>query len=253
MRTVLWASLVLGASVVPAAAQITAPAHPVTTPASAPDSTSNFGLRQLAIGAAGLAIITLVDPTIARDLHTGTSAAALQFDHQLDRFGDATGTIPIIGGIALTGLITKNRAVTRAAIRATESVVLADLFVQASKFVVGRSRPYADPNLDGYDFHVYGTTSPAFPSGHSANAFALATSLSDEIGRTWATVGLFAIATGTGWARLSEQQHWLSDVVAGAVVGIGSARFVSGKLRVFGLRAPQPLIGPHSAGLRWTF
>lgn len=253
MRHVVWMSLVLGSSAIPAAAQAQAAATLPTKQVTPPDSTYNFGLRQLAIGAAGLVVISAIDPAIARTLHTGTSAAALQFDRQLDRFGDPTGTLPIIGGIALTGLIMRNHAVTRAALRATESVVLADLLVQASKYLVGRSRPYADPDLDGYDFHSFGPTSPAFPSGHAANAFALATSLSDAVGKKWATVGLYALATGTAWARLSEQQHWLSDVVAGAVVGIGSAKFVSGKVRIFGLRAPHFIIGPQTVGMRWTF
>jgi membrane-associated phospholipid phosphatase len=253
MRSVLWASLVLGTSVIPAAVRAQARVNEPIKTVTALDSTHNFGLKQLAVGAAGLVVISLIDPVIARDLHTGTSAAALQFDRQLDRFGDATGTIPIIGGLALTGLITKNHALTRTALRVTESVVLADLVVQASKYLVGRSRPYADPNLDGYDFHVYGATSPAFPSGHAANAFALATSLSDAAGRKWVTVGLFALATGTAWARLSEQQHWLSDVVAGAFVGIGSARFVSGKVSIFGVRAPHFMVGPNTVALRWTF
>lgn len=253
MKQPIWLALVLGVSAIPAGVQAQVRADAPAKDATATDSTSRFSLRHLAIGAAGLVVISTVDPAIARDLHTGTSAATLRFDRQLDRFGDATGTIPIIGGIALTGLITRNKELTRAAIRATESVVFADLFVQGSKFIVGRSRPSGDPDLDAYDFHSFGSASPAFPSGHSANAFALATSLSDAIGKKWATLGLYALATGTAWARLSEQQHWLTDVIAGAAVGIGSAKAVSGRLRIFGLRAPQLVIGPQRAGVRWTF
>jgi len=253
MKQVICIVLVLGASAIPAAAQAQVRARASAKDSTASDSTSRFGLRQFAIGAAGLVVVSTIDPAIARDLHTGTSAAALRFDRQLDRFGDATGTIPIIGGIALTGLITRNKDIMRAALRATESVVFADLFVQGSKFIVGRSRPTSDPDLDAYDFHSFGSSSPAFPSGHSANAFALATSLSDAIGKKWATIGLYALATGTAWARLSEQQHWLTDVIAGAAVGIGSAKAVSGRLRILGLRAPQLVIGPQRAGVRWTF
>ncbi len=250
MRHAFWLSVALA---IPATAHAQVLATPRTAKATPRDSNRNFGLRELAIGVAGLAVVTAIDPVIARDLHTGTSAGTLQFDRQLDRFGDPTGTIPIIGGIALTGLITRNRALTRAAIRATESVVLADLLTEGSKYVVGRTRPGVDPDLDGYDFHAFNGSSPSFPSGHSANAFALASSLSDAIGRKWATVGLFAIATGTAWARLSEQQHWLSDVIAGAAVGVGSAKFVEGKVHIFGLRAPHFILGPQTAGMHFRF
>lgn len=221
--------------------------------APTPDSTSNFGLKQLAMGAGGLLVFSLVDPPIARSLHFDTSPAGLQLDRQLDRFGDETGTIPIVGGLALVGVVTKNRAVMHAALHAAESAVLADLVVQGSKYLVGRSRPNADPDLDAVDFHTFAGSIPAFPSGHTANAFALATSLSDAAGKKWITVGLYALATGTAYARLSEQQHWLSDVIAGAAVGIGSAKFVSGKLKIFGLRAPMVIIGEKSAGVSWTF
>jgi len=34
------------------------------------------------------------------------------------------------------------------------------------------------------------------------------------------------VAGATGYVRVSENVHWLSDSVAGAVLGIASARFV---------------------------
>ena len=40
----------------------------------------------------------------------------------------------------------------------------------------------------------------------------MAGSLSDDIHRTWATVGLYGVATGVAVARVYEQDHWLTDV-----------------------------------------
>ena len=67
------------------------------------------------------------------------------------------------------------------------------------------------------------------PSGHTAMAFALATSLSDEIHNRWATVGLYGLATAVGWSRINDNRHWFTDVAAGALVGITSAKLVSGR------------------------
>ena len=53
------------------------------------------------------------------------------------------------------------------------------------------------------------------PSGHTTMAFALATALSDDIHRTWASVGLYTMATGVAWSRLNDNRHWLSDVAGG--------------------------------------
>jgi membrane-associated phospholipid phosphatase len=218
-----------------------------------PDTTFNFGLKQFVLSAGALSVVVLAaDAPIARDLHGAASPGALNVAHQFDHFGDATGIVPIVGGIALVGLITHQHVVTETALHAAEAVVLASLTTQAGKHIMGRERPYDDPDLDGLDFlHFPG--SPAFPSGHTTAAFALATTLGDAVGTPWARVGFYALATGTGLARMTEEEHWLSDVMAGAAIGFVSARFVSGRYRIFGVRAPRLIIGPTTAGVRWTF
>ena len=62
----------------------------------------------------------------------------------------------------------------------------------------------------------------SFPSGHTANAFAAATSLHRRYG--W-EVGFpaYAVATITGVARERSREHYWYDVVAGAVIGTATA------------------------------
>ncbi|RLA58543.1 MAG: phosphatase PAP2 family protein, partial [Gammaproteobacteria bacterium] len=58
----------------------------------------------------------------------------------------------------------------------------------------------------------------SFPSGHTANAFASATTLYRRYG--WqAGVPAYAVATLTGVARERSRQHHWYDVVAGAAIG----------------------------------
>ena len=92
----------------------------------------------------------------------------------------------------------------------------------------------------------------SLPSGHSAVAFAFATSLADDIHRPWATVGLYGMATAVAWSRVNDNRHWFSDVAAGALVGITSAKLASGRWRIFGIRAPSIIAGPRGAGLGWS-
>lgn len=68
---------------------------------------------------------------------------------------------------------------------------------------------------DGSDNH-------SFPSGHTATAFMTATMLTKEYGHIspWIGIGAYTIATGTGMMRVANNKHWLSDVFAGAGVGI---------------------------------
>lgn len=63
----------------------------------------------------------------------------------------------------------------------------------------------------------------SFPSGHTATAFVAATILHKEYGLTrspWFSVAGYACATATGVMRVFNNRHWISDVVAGAGVGI---------------------------------
>jgi membrane-associated phospholipid phosphatase len=93
------------------------------------------------------------------------------------------------------------------------------------KWIVGRRRPVivAAP----FDFHpfarglgglVHAESGLSFPSGHAALAFATATCLAAALPR-WAPA-FFLVACAVGAERVLENAHYLSDVVAGAGVGV---------------------------------
>jgi len=90
------------------------------------------------------------------------------------------------------------------------------------KWLTGRNRPInlIEDGVFGFDFfrimYVYETTS--FPSGHTVTAFALATAVSFLYPRL--RVPAFIIAAVIGLSRVVLTAHYLSDVIAGAVVGI---------------------------------
>lgn len=66
----------------------------------------------------------------------------------------------------------------------------------------------------------------SFPSGHTATAFLAATMMHKEYGLTrspWYSVGAYSVATVTAISRQMNNKHWMSDVLAGAGIGILSA------------------------------
>ncbi len=67
-----------------------------------------------------------------------------------------------------------------------------------------------------------GSNANSSPSGHTATAFMTATMLTKEYGHKspWIGIGSFAVATSTGFMRMANNKHWLSDVLTGASVGI---------------------------------
>ena len=71
-----------------------------------------------------------------------------------------------------------------------------------------------------------GSSYTSFPSGHTAEAFASAEFLRQEYKDVspWYGVAGYAAATATGLLRIYNNKHWMSDVVAGAGIGIASTK-----------------------------
>lgn len=67
-----------------------------------------------------------------------------------------------------------------------------------------------------------GSTNNSFPSGHTATSFMAATMLHKEYGETvspWYSAVGYGIAGSVAVARVIENRHWCSDILAGAGIG----------------------------------
>ncbi len=71
-----------------------------------------------------------------------------------------------------------------------------------------------------------GSSTNSFPSGHTATAFMGAEFLFQEYKEIsiWYGISGYLVATGTGYFRMQNNRHWLSDVVTGAGIGILSTK-----------------------------
>jgi membrane-associated phospholipid phosphatase len=88
------------------------------------------------------------------------------------------------------------------------SEIITSAIVQSIKFITKVRRP----NGGSY----------SFPSGHTSNAFSSATVLYLEFRRDNLPVALsgYGFSTATGILRITNNRHWISDVLAGAGIGI---------------------------------
>jgi membrane-associated phospholipid phosphatase len=197
----------------------------------------------------GLALTgAVVDQSVANHFRDHRSQGAQDVADAWAKVG-TVGVGVVTAGVLAGGLISHNEKVTHAGLRLLFSVGLAGGAVEGIKFVVGRERP--SQTTSAWDFDP-GHVDASFSSGHTTLAFAMATSLSDDIHRTWATVGLYGLATGVAVSRVYQEAHWVSDVLGGAALGITSAKLVSGRWRVFGLTPPRFLIGARGPVIGWS-
>ena len=88
------------------------------------------------------------------------------------------------------------------------------------KYVINRPRPSTQDSLI---IPASDMGSPSFPSGHASIAFATAASLSLACPKWYVIVPAYLWAGAVGFSRLYLGVHYPSDVLAGAVLGTGSA------------------------------
>ena len=93
------------------------------------------------------------------------------------------------------------------------TLVYVQVVVGPIKHVSGRERPDGSNHL-------------SFPSGHTANTFALAEVFRGRYGWKVGT-SLYALGALTAMGRMEENLHHLSDVIAGATIGYAIGRAVS--------------------------
>ncbi|HVD59732.1 MAG TPA: phosphatase PAP2 family protein [Gemmatimonadaceae bacterium] len=96
------------------------------------------------------------------------------------------------------------------------------------KIVAGRARPRKDPD-NARDFGLFRGLRDddyrSFPSGHTTSAFAFASTVASETQRWWPgtrwVIGpiVYGGAALTGLSRIYNNEHWASDVMAGAALG----------------------------------
>lgn len=130
-------------------------------------------------------------------------------DHKLT-IDDFSQYAPIaaVYGLDLLGVKGRHDAIDQTIILAT-AYTLMGVSVNSLKTITKVERPD-------------GSSRNSFPSGHTATAFMGAELLRREYWDVspWIGVAGYAVAAGTGFFRMYNNRHWLTDVIAGAGIGI---------------------------------
>ena len=162
---------------------------------------------------------------------------------------DGLQYVPYAAAIGLdycgVGAVARHPLRERIAVAATSYAALTAV-AGGMKLTVSERRP------DGSDTR-------SFPSGHAARAFAGAELVRSEYGWPWG-VCAYAVATGVSVLRVTGDHHYVHDVLAGAAIGVLSARVAYWLLpierQVFGWNvtaAPSYDYATRTAGIALTF
>ncbi|MEM6784417.1 MAG: phosphatase PAP2 family protein [Bacteroidota bacterium] len=209
------------------------------------------------IALAGSALVPTaanLDGPISDELQGQPSGPLGTFLDVGDRLGERKMALPVV---ALFGasLLTDNYRFQDAAFTSMQSAFYATGVAMGLKSLVGRARPYTDdgalafvPLSPSRDYY-------SFPSGHTTLSFAVVT--------PWViyypnalTYSLLAVSTGTAIARIAKDEHWATDVLAGAAIGAFTGVFLARRhLREAEARAAfqvQPIVSAEHVGASVT-
>jgi membrane-associated phospholipid phosphatase len=115
--------------------------------------------------------------------------------------------------------LAKNKLWSKRIIFILVSLSISGLLNLLIKWLAGRYRPnMLEKGYFGFNYFGVGYDLNSFPSGHTVTAFSLAAAVSILFPR--AGIAAFIIAISIGITRIILTSHYLSDVIAGAGIGI---------------------------------
>jgi membrane-associated phospholipid phosphatase len=182
----------------------------------------------------------LLDKPVDRfmEKHAGSSVA-----RAWDNVGK--GMPVLLAGAAAGAVAFGDARAQNMGIISLESIAGAAAVSMATKRIVGRARP--NEGLGQWS-KASDRSNASFPSNHSTVAFAAVTPFAQEYDAPW----LYGLAAASSLGRAAGREHWVSDVVAGGVLGyaMGSWLWQSQRSDTRSSFAVAP--GPKSVSVAWS-
>jgi membrane-associated phospholipid phosphatase len=189
---------------------------------------------------------------IASDRYTAeeveTDPARAVISRSVSRLGSLPVTGGMVAGLYLYGRASGNDRARETGLLAAEAVINTQIVVQALKAGTRRHRP-----LEGDGRGQFYSGGFSFPSGHAANAWAVAAVVAGEYhDKPLVRFGAYGLATAVSLSRFTGRKHYLSDALIGGAIGYGIGRFVyRTRHQAASITGGGDLAGARSAKAAW--
>lgn len=167
--------------------------------------------------------------------------------------GSVYGLGAVAGTFYLIGRRTNNYRARETGLLSAEALIDSVIAGEALKGITQRARPQA-----GRERSEFFDGGNSFPSGHSTQAWAVATVIAHEYKDRPAVVfAAYGVASAVSIARFTGHKHYLSDVLAGSALGWGIGRYVYSARHREAPLSIAPKISraarQYGVGLTWNF
>jgi len=163
------------------------------------------------------AIATLASSALDRSVDR---RALRHIDSSASRFlGKSSKAIPLIGFslAAVLSMYDADSQLSDTAMTAVQGSLFAGALAVGGSYLLGRARPDSGGRASDFDPAGEGWRGGALPSLTTTLAWALAAPFAEEYQAKW----LYGLAVATNLGRIAKRHHWVSDTVAGALLGYG--------------------------------
>jgi membrane-associated phospholipid phosphatase len=205
---------------------------------------AKFGLGVAAVGGA-----VLLDEDLREIVDRNNTGAVRRAANAVAPFGSGY-SFGTLGAFYLAGKLLKDeKAMAVAEDGLASSLIAAGVISPILKATIGRRRPSQTEST-----FIRDGGGVSFPSGHTTQAFAVASVVAAHYRSIWVQAAAYAIAGLVGLSRMEQGAHYASDVLAGALIGVAVGKAVvrfheSSRLDI----SVVPSVSPRSRGVAVMF
>lgn len=174
--------------------------------------------------------LTAVTSIIDKDFKNFAQSNKTNFINHLfriDKYYHIESMMISIAAIYGYGIMAEDDHLRNLGLRLSQATFYSGLINLSARFLIGRGRPSITENQ--YDFRPFdfSWSYSSIPSAHTTLAFAYSTVMAKEYNNFFWKFGWYSLSALVGYARIYNDQHWLSDVLMGAALGYFVGEFVN--------------------------